>query len=142
MRSNLDRREFLLACGAACVPLLGACAHVQYLSAVAADGRLAITKASLATVPFAFVKLESSEFPIFVSRDATTGEYAAVLTRCMHRGCQVEPSDGHLVCPCHGSEYTNAGQILQGPTSLPLIRFRVEADTEHIYILTAGTQLP
>ena len=55
MHANLDRREFLLACGAACVPLLGACAHVQYLSAVAADGRLAITKASLATVPFAFV---------------------------------------------------------------------------------------
>lgn len=142
MRSSLDRREFLLVCGAACVPLLGACAHVQYLSATPSDGRLAITKISLAAVPFAFVKLDASEFPIFVSRAPSTGEYAAVLTRCMHRGCQVEPIDGHLVCPCHGSEYSNTGQILQGPTSLPLIRFRVESDAEHIYILTARTPLP
>jgi cytochrome b6-f complex iron-sulfur subunit len=142
MHAHLDRRTFLKVCGAACAPLLSACAHVQYISATASDGRLMLAKSSVAAVPFAFVKLDGSDFPIYVSREPSTGEYAAVLTRCMHRGCQVEPGDGHLICPCHGSEYTNTGQILQGPTSLPLIRFRVETDAEHIYILTAGTQLP
>jgi cytochrome b6-f complex iron-sulfur subunit len=52
----------------------------------------------------------------------------------MHRGCQVEAADGHLVCPCHGSEYDNDGRILKGPTELPLIRFPVEADAENIYV--------
>jgi Rieske Fe-S protein len=52
----------------------------------------------------------------------------------MHRGCQVEAADGHLVCPCHGSEYDNAGAILKGPTELPLIRFPVEVDAENIYV--------
>ncbi len=142
MRELMDRRDFVLRCSAACLPLLGACAHVQYLTATTSDGKLAIPKSSLAALPFAFVRLDSSAFPIYVSHDSTTGSYSAVLTRCMHRGCQVEPGDGHLICPCHGSEYTNTGEILHGPTSLPLIRFRVEGDAEHIYILTAGVQIP
>jgi cytochrome b6-f complex iron-sulfur subunit len=58
----------------------------------------------------------------------------------MHRGCQVEPAEGHLVCPCHGSEYDNAGAVLKGPTQLPLIRFPVTADARFLYIaLDQGT---
>jgi cytochrome b6-f complex iron-sulfur subunit len=140
--ARIDRRGFMLLCGSACIPMLGACAHVQYLNATTSNGRLTVAKASLSTVPFAFVRLETTAFPIYVSRNTTTNVYAAVLTRCMHRGCQVEPENGHLVCPCHGSEYTNTGEILQGPTALPLIRFAVESDAESIYIMTAGVEIP
>jgi Rieske Fe-S protein len=62
------------------------------------------------------------------------GSYTAVSTRCMHLGCQVEPTAGHLVCPCHGSEYTNDGRILKGPTPLPLRKFPVLVDGEGILI--------
>ena len=140
MSARIDRRTFVMLCS--CAPLLGACAHVQYLSATATNGRLAIPRTSLATLPFAFMRLESSAFPIYVARDPKSGEFSAVLTRCMHRGCQVEPAAGHLICPCHGSEYTNAGEIIQGPTALPLIRFKVEGDEDNIFILTDGVPLP
>jgi cytochrome b6-f complex iron-sulfur subunit len=58
----------------------------------------------------------------------------------MHRGCQVEPVDGHLVCPCHGSEYTNQGEVLKGPTLLPLQRYAVTADEEAVVVtIEAGS---
>ena len=137
----MDRRDFVLTCSAACLPMLGACAHLNYVNATSIGGRLAIAKTELSTAPFALVTTETLDFPIYVHRDPD-GSYTAVLTRCMHRGCQVEPTDGHLVCPCHGSEYTNAGAVLKGPTRLPLVPFRVETDAEHIYILTAGVTIP
>jgi cytochrome b6-f complex iron-sulfur subunit len=52
----------------------------------------------------------------------------------MHRGCQVEPAAEHLVCPCHGSEYTNTGEVLKGPTQRPLRRIPVSVVGESIVI--------
>jgi Rieske Fe-S protein len=101
-------------------------------------GRIVVAKSELAEQPFALVETPSLEFPIYVHRQGPD-DYSAVLTRCMHRGCTVEPEGGRLVCPCHGSEYTSAGAILKGPTELPLIRFPVTTDEANIYIHdTAG----
>jgi cytochrome b6-f complex iron-sulfur subunit len=52
----------------------------------------------------------------------------------MHRGCQVEPAADHLVCPCHGSEYTNTGEVLRGPTERPLRSLPVALDGSRILI--------
>jgi Rieske Fe-S protein len=98
------------------------------------DGaRMIVDKSAFAAVPFALVESPSLEFPIYVHRHGND-EYSAVLTRCMHRGCTVEPAGGRLVCPCHGSEYSAVGAILKGPTELPLIRFTVSTDASHIFI--------
>jgi cytochrome b6-f complex iron-sulfur subunit len=58
----------------------------------------------------------------------------------MHRGCQVEPAADRLVCPCHGSEYTYTGDILKGPTELPLRRFPVSADANAVVIELGGAE--
>lgn len=60
--------------------------------------------------------------------------FSAVLTRCTHRGCQVEPAGDRLACPCHGSEYRVTGEVLRGPAERPLSRYRVSADDARIYI--------
>jgi cytochrome b6-f complex iron-sulfur subunit len=52
----------------------------------------------------------------------------------MHRGCQVEPVADHLVCPCHGSEYTNTGEVLRGPTERPLRDLPVVVDGDRLLI--------
>lgn len=82
---------------------------------------------------FALVDAPGFQLPLYVYR-MNDGGFSAVSTRCMHRGCQVEPAAEHLVCPCHGSEYTNLGEILKGPTQRPLRRFPVTVENGTIAI--------
>ncbi|MHB1298804.1 MAG: QcrA and Rieske domain-containing protein [Gemmatimonadaceae bacterium] len=131
----MDRREFLTLCTAcAVVPLVGACASMNYVPGLLdSSGRVLVAKSEFIAKPFALVDAPGIEFPLYVHQHGTD-DYSAVLTRCMHRGCTVEPTEGRLVCPCHGSEYTNVGAVLKGPTELPLVRFPVTLDAENIYI--------
>ena len=141
----LDRRAFLrrletLSAGALCgalVPGLGGCARFQYVNSGIEGGRLVVSRDEFGEGPFALLEAPNLPMPIYLYRH-DDGEFTAVLTRCMHRGCQVEAADGHLVCPCHGSEYDNAGRILKGPTQLPLIRFPVEVSGDAIYVGLQG----
>lgn len=131
----VSRREFLERMAVA--PLVAAaCAPFRYVGSRLESGRLVVSLAEFGEGPFAMVESPNLPLPVYLFRHPS-GEFTAVLTRCMHRGCQVEPADGHLVCPCHGSEYDNAGAILRGPTQLPLIRFPVRAEGDHIYITLA-----
>ncbi|HET8770439.1 MAG TPA: Rieske 2Fe-2S domain-containing protein [Gemmatimonadaceae bacterium] len=133
-RSLMDRRAFVLACGVA--PLIGACARMSYVPGRLASGNVTVSLAELADKPFALVDVPSLKFPIYLHRTATRPDaFTAVLTRCMHRGCTVEPEQGRLVCPCHGSEYTSEGAVLKGPTQEPLIRFAVRVDAADVHIL-------
>ena len=50
------------------------------------------------------------------------GKFSAVSAICTHKGCNInyDIKLGHLVCPCHGSEYSLEGQNIKGPAELPL----------------------
>jgi Rieske Fe-S protein len=39
-----------------------------------------------------------------------------------------------LSCPCHGSKYSPAGEVLSPPAKEPLTKFNVLSDSENIYI--------
>lgn len=141
----VSRREFVgqVSGGVLCaLPLVaGACARFQYVDSGLENGRLVVSLAEFGTGPFALVDAPHLPMPIYLHQHAD-GRFTAVLTRCMHRGCQVEPAGGRLVCPCHGSEYDNAGGILKGPTQFPLIRFPVEIQDGKLYIaLTPAEEL-
>jgi len=45
---------------------------------------------------------------------------------CSHLGCTVEIKSDNYACPCHGSRYDLAGQVIKGPASIPLTPLRVE----------------
>ncbi len=134
----VSRREFLrrleagLVCGLVPATLAG-CARFQFVNSGVEVGRLVVSRAEFGEGPFALIEAPNLAMPIYLYRHAAN-DFTAVLTRCMHRGCQVEAAGGHLACPCHGSEYDNAGRVLKGPTQLPLIRFPVETDAENIYV--------
>lgn len=140
--NTIDRRTFLkrvetVAVGAACgargvLPLfLAACGGVRYVNASRIGSQLAFPLKEIEKGS-ALVDVEGG-LPIHVRR-ADDGKLSAVLTRCGHRGCQVEPAADRFVCPCHGSEYTFEGAILKGPTELPLTRYRVTSDDSRVYI--------
>ena len=128
----MHRRSFVIACGT--VPFVGACVRYNFVPGTLDAGRLVVPRAALGKKRYALVETPALRFPVFVHESAP-GEFAAVLTRCMHRGCTVEPADDRLVCPCHGSEYTKLGEVLKGPTERPLIRFPVQSDADNIFIL-------
>jgi Rieske Fe-S protein len=131
----MDRRAFVLACAA--VPLASGCVRFHYVPGLVEGDRVIVPRAALGPEGYALVEVRGLRFPIFV-HEPEPGRFTAVLTRCMHRGCTVEPADGHLVCPCHGSEYATDGAVLKGPTERDLIRFPIEADGERLVIHRTG----
>lgn len=153
-RDSLSRREFLqqveqlsdgvvyvAMCGALPV-VLSACgaaraARTRYVPTTRVGDRLTVRRSELSGGSGVLVEIPGTELPVYLRRDVGTGgleTLSAVSTRCMHRGCQVEPTADRLSCPCHGSEYTFAGAVLQGPTELPLVRYEVSVDAVNIYI--------
>lgn len=51
----------------------------------------------------------------------TEGEIRAFSSECTHQGCTVEPGEGELSCPCHGSAFDlSTGDAVQGPATDPL----------------------
>ncbi|NOT08377.1 MAG: Rieske (2Fe-2S) protein [Gemmatimonadales bacterium] len=137
----MNRREFLsrieglsagaLACGAGLS--LNGCIGFHYVTTTVSGNRVLINKAEFGTGRFALVEAPGFPLPLYLYR-GDGGGYSAVSTRCTHRGCQVEPAAEHLICPCHGSEYTNTGRVLKGPAQRPLQQFPVEIEGEHIVI--------
>ena len=52
----------------------------------------------------------------------------AISLVCTHLGCTVEKSEDNngFTCPCHGSRYGNNGEVLEGPATKKLPRYRIE----------------
>lgn len=50
---------------------------------------------------------------------------------CTHQTCLVrDTAGGGFVCPCHGSQFTERGEVISGPATLPLPWYRVEISPE------------
>jgi cytochrome b6-f complex iron-sulfur subunit len=50
--------------------------------------------------------------------------YTVLTAVCTHEGCTVTGfADSRYVCPCHGSQYTTAGLVTNGPAPRPLTQY-------------------
>jgi Rieske Fe-S protein len=90
---------------------------------------------SLATIGGVAI-IVTSGLSVLVSKQSDTS-YVAVNAICTHEGCTVDRFAGQrYVCPCHGSEFTFVGNVVQGPASHALSTFpsRVTSD-----VLTIST---
>lgn len=58
------------------------------------------------------------------------GTYRAFTNICTHEGCTVSGySGGRMICPCHGSEYNQNGQVVSGPAPSALREYAVTMNT-------------
>jgi Rieske Fe-S protein len=57
-----------------------------------------------------------------------SGKIHAVSVTCTHMGCSLKwnPAETSWDCPCHGSRFTNTGDIIEGPATQPLEQIPVE----------------
>jgi cytochrome b6-f complex iron-sulfur subunit len=126
-----ERRRFLrclpavpaVLCAGASVVASG-CAGANWLVPAQIGGALVVPLSALEPSGGVFVAHPRSNRPIYVARTAPD-TWVALHARCTHRGCQPEPVAGRMVCPCHGSEFSMEGEVLEGPAEHPLARFRV-----------------
>jgi len=66
----------------------------------------------------------------------------ALRAECTHLGC-IAPWDARqrkFVCPCHGSEYDEEGNVLRGPAPQPLALAHVELTKEEKILLSPWTE--
>jgi len=104
------------------------CAHF-FMSAIDASGVITARVAPpidasspLATVGGA-ATVTASTGTYLVARTAQSA-FTAVTAVCTHEGCAVSGFANSLyVCPCHGSEFSTSGAVVQGPASSPLRQF-------------------
>jgi len=70
-----------------------------------------------------------NQFLVFRNSQAS---FTVLTATCTHEGCTVDHFNGQLyVCPCHGSKYTTAGQVANGPANRALTQYAatVSGDT-------------
>lgn len=151
----MERGEFIKVCGFACLggsalmTVLEGCGSSNYFAQFTlANNQIILKKSEFIKTEqpksknetvktfqrkYVLVTAEKLKFPICVYK-TEADKYAALWLECTHNGCEVKPNDQYLVCPCHGSEFTNVGEVQQGPAELPLKTFLTKTDNENIYI--------
>jgi cytochrome b6-f complex iron-sulfur subunit len=65
----------------------------------------------------------------------TSSGFSALSLVCTHLGCTVKQKSEGFTCPCHGSQYSEDGQVVRGPAQKPLKTLRVETTSSSNIIL-------
>jgi nucleotide-binding universal stress UspA family protein/nitrite reductase/ring-hydroxylating ferredoxin subunit len=65
------------------------------------------------------IERRGEKFAVFIDRSGTQHLYSA---RCTHLGCTVgwNPAEHTFDCPCHGSRFSEMGEVVNGPAARPL----------------------
>jgi Rieske Fe-S protein len=143
----MDRQTFLKTCGFACLggsvmTLLEGCASAEYVAqTVLQDRKIVIKKTEFVYIQkdkrierkYVLVRNDKFRFPIYL-RKQTEQSYNALLMECTHRSCELSTQGEYLVCPCHGSEFSNQGVVQNPPATRDLSYFKTSTDDENIYI--------
>lgn len=128
--------------------LAAGCGTSNYFAATTVDqNRISIKKSEFNTEDdagarkrkYVLIRLMQYNFPIIIYRfDNDT--YSALLMECTHKNCELQPQGDFLICPCHGSEFSNTGIVQNPPAEENLRTFQTTQDNEHIYIQLRAAQ--
>jgi len=141
--ATIDRRAFVSTCAAcAGVAFIGGCASLvtHPVPVNAGSARLRLSAFPELRTRDGAVKIQPAGMPdpIYVLASGDGG-FQALSPICTHRGCTVDIHGERLVCPCHGSTYDRAGNVLKGPAQRALTRFRTSVSGDELTITLAAT---
>lgn len=71
------------------------------------------------------------------------GEIMALSEKCTHLGCRVPfcESSNRFECPCHGSVFNRAGELLTGPSPRGLDQHPVELGEDGLLYIDTGSKI-
>lgn len=132
----MNRKEFIKTCGISCLGIVGAgillegCASTKYVNATLAGSFLEIPltafeangKKEMKFLRYVIAQHDDLKYPICVYRQSETN-YQALLMRCTHQGTELQVFGDRLQCPAHGSEFSNNGEVKNGPAAESLRTF-------------------
>jgi len=135
----MERRNFIKQCGllgASCLGLsllVESCGSTHYVQAIASNNRLQINKSD-----FIILKKDKTIFRKYIIAKLENSDYPIVVYRCTHQGNELNVNGDLLTCSAHGSEFSNQGDVIQGPAEQKLKSFSVTTDEKNIYIQLAA----
>ncbi|MBT8273484.1 MAG: Rieske (2Fe-2S) protein [Bacteroidia bacterium] len=141
----MERRKFIKNCCYTAIGLpvlatvLESCGSIYYASTIRKESQIVLAKSefikgdSQSSRSFVLIKDKASEFPICIYK-SDSNHYVASLLECTHQSCELNVGGGVYSCPCHGSEFTMTGKLLEGPAETDLKTFKIDTDNENIYI--------
>ena len=67
------------------------------------------------------------------------GGFLALYQRCTHLGCNVpwDQAAGAFICPCHSSQFSAEGDVLNAPAPRPLDLFAVTIEDGEVLVDTS-----
>lgn len=132
------RREFLklsvntgifLYCGFS----MESCSSTRYIYLSGDSSKLTVNKADFGENNFVVLKHPRLSAPVYLTKKPGS-EYNALLMLCTHKGCEIRPQGNYLVCPCHGSEFSDSGKVLKSPATENLRKFQTSDDDNFVYV--------
>ena len=60
----------------------------------------------------------------------SNSKFTALNTICTHKKCDVDFNGKKFECPCHGSEFSKFGKVLNGPAKKNLKKYSTSFDVE------------
>ena len=128
--STLNRRDFVLAL---CATAAGCAANNNDNTTAAWTGPTTFDLGPPAQLTNSIDTrwLQSGGF--FLVRD--NNRLYALSATCTHKACPLTTKGDGILCPCHGSRFTNQGQVQTGPATAPLPRFGISIDQQgHVVV--------
>jgi Rieske Fe-S protein len=144
----MNRKEFIckysIGCAAAMLPvsiLLEGCSGPKYITAPIEGDQMVVPLTSFQSLKdntttylkYVIVENDTLQFPICVYR-MSESEYHALWMKCTHQGTELHVFGDRLQCPAHGSEFTTAGAVQNGPAAEPLRTFPITLNDSQIRI--------
>lgn len=142
----MNRKHFIKSCCYSAIGIsltglaLESCGTIYYAQSTKKSNKLVVAKSEFIRIKkdkqvvrdFVLIKSEENTFPICLYKNENN--YTAALLKCTHRGCELNVGGDIYTCPCHASEFSTTGTVLQGPADKDLKMYKTETDNENIYI--------
>jgi Rieske Fe-S protein len=140
----MERSTFLKTCGFAClsggflISALEGCAGSKMIAGTIDNSNLVVPasvfkKENGSYFTYVVVSHPQLKYPVCVYRFTDT-EYSALLMRCTHQGTELQVFGDRLECPAHGSQFSDTGQVKNGPADINLRSFPVTNQNNQLLI--------